>query len=84
MTYIQKYRVPRCCSLFLHCLHFKVRTLVLLRRANTGSGDKSTGSRGKLCDQAGAGCGEAAVQHSQREPRESPGHHQRAATAEGK
>jgi len=49
-----------------------------------GSGDEGAGSGGELRDQAGAGGGEAAVQHSQREPGESAGDHQRAAATEGK
>lgn len=59
-------------------------TPVLLWPAVPGSGDEGAGSRRELRDQAGAGGGEAAVQHSQREPRESAGHHQRAAATEGK
>lgn len=61
-----------------------ILTPVLLWPAVAGSGDEGAGSRGELRDQAGAGGGEAAVQHSQREPRESTGHHQRAAAREGK
>lgn len=58
-------------------------TPFLLWPAVPGSGDEGTGGRGELRDQEGAGGGEAAVQHSQREPRESTGHHQRAAATEG-
>lgn len=55
-----------------------------LTSAVSGSGDEGTGSRRKLRDQAGAGSGQAAVQHDQREPGESTGHHQGAAAAAGK
>lgn len=57
---------------------------ILLWHAVPGSGDEGAGSGGELRDQAGAGGGEAAVQHSQREPRKSTRHHQGAAAAEGK
>lgn len=73
-----------------YSLHFKVQTQKLILTpiplwpAVPGSGDEGTGSRGELRHQAGAGGGEAAVQHSQREPREGAGHHQRAAATEGK
>lgn len=56
---------------------------ILRRHALPGSGDEGTGSRGELRDQAGAGGGEAAVQHGQRESGESTRHHQRAAATEG-
>lgn len=56
---------------------------MLHRHAVPGSGDEGTGSRGELRDQAGAGGGEAAVQHGQRESGESTRHHQRAAATEG-
>lgn len=52
-------------------------------RGSTGPGDQGAGGRGELRDQAGAGGGEAAVQHGQRESGESTRYHQRAAAAEG-
>lgn len=55
----------------------------LFPRPVPGSGDESAGGGGELRDQAGAGCGEAAVQLGQREPGESTRHHQGAAAAEG-
>lgn len=50
-------------------------------RGSAGSGDEGAGGRGELRDQAGAGGGEAAVQHRQRESGESARYHQRAAAA---
>lgn len=52
-------------------------------RGSAGPGDPGAGGRGELRDQAGAGGGEAAVQHGQRESGEGAGYHQRAAAAEG-
>lgn len=52
-------------------------------RGSTGPGDEGAGGRGELRDQAGAGGGEAAVQHGQRESGESARYHQRTAAAEG-
>lgn len=52
-------------------------------RGSSGPGDQGAGGRRELRDQAGAGGGEAAVQHGQRESGESTRYHQRAAAAEG-
>lgn len=57
---------------------------ILLWHVVSGSGDEGTRGRGELRDQTGAGSGEAAVQHCQREPRESTRYYQGAAATEGK
>lgn len=54
-----------------------------LWRLVPGSGDEGSRGGGELRDQAGVSRGEAAVQHSQREPGKSTRHHPRAAATEG-
>lgn len=63
------------CSVFRPQVMVRQTLSPLLCPAVPGSGDAGAGGRGELRDQEGAGGGQTAVQHDQREPRKSTGHH---------
>lgn len=69
---------------------FPLRYVVKLTRSLSDSNFQGQVTRAQeaeenyVIDQAGVSGGATAVQHGQREPRESTGYHQRTAAAEGK